>query len=99
MCHNCHKPGHNSRDCWSKGGGKEGQGPWQNKGKKLETAAVVKKDEESDELFAFTCTSDYAEVANSLNVPKSKLGTCIDSGASADYSPDRSMFSNYWELN
>lgn len=59
----------------------------------------MKKDEESGELFAFTCISDYAEVANSLNVPKSKLGTCVDSGASADYSPDHSMFSNYQELD
>jgi hypothetical protein len=26
-CFNCHRKGHMSRDCWSKGGGKEGQGP------------------------------------------------------------------------
>lgn len=26
-CHNCRKKGHMARDCWSKGGGKEGQGP------------------------------------------------------------------------
>ena len=33
VCNNCHKPGHNSRDCWSKGGGKEGQGPCKTKGR------------------------------------------------------------------
>ena len=54
-------------------------------------------DEEND-LFAFTCTSDYANVADSLKMPKSKFGTCIDSGASMDYSPDRSKFSNYREI-
>ena len=32
-CYNCHKKGHVSADCWSKGGGKEGQGP---KGRKKE---------------------------------------------------------------
>jgi gag-polypeptide of LTR copia-type len=26
-CFNCHKKGHKKPDCWSKGGGKEGQGP------------------------------------------------------------------------
>ena len=26
-CYNCHKKGHLSEDCWSKGSGKEGQGP------------------------------------------------------------------------
>jgi len=26
-CYNCHKKGHKSNNCWSKGGGKEGQGP------------------------------------------------------------------------
>ena len=26
-CYNCHKKGHTSNNCWSKGGGKEGQGP------------------------------------------------------------------------
>lgn len=26
-CYNCHKKGHISKDCWAKGGGREGQGP------------------------------------------------------------------------
>lgn len=26
-CYNCHKIGHLSKDCWAKGGGREGQGP------------------------------------------------------------------------
>jgi Integrase core domain/GAG-pre-integrase domain len=26
-CYNCHKKGHLTKDCWAKGGGKEGQGP------------------------------------------------------------------------
>jgi hypothetical protein len=44
------------------------------------------------------CLSDYAAVANELNIPKSKLGTCIDSGATHDYCPDCSKFSNYWSI-
>ena len=27
VCENCKKAGHKISDCWSKGGGKEGQGP------------------------------------------------------------------------
>ena len=32
-CHNCKKKGHLVKDCWAKGGGKEGQGPKRKKGK------------------------------------------------------------------
>ena len=48
--------------------------------------AVV--DNDKDENFAFTCTSDYVNIAESLQVPKSKLGSCIDSGASEVYCPE-----------
>lgn len=45
-CFNCHKKGHKKADCWTKGGGKEGQGPRSkgNKGNneaKKEVAAAV----------------------------------------------------------
>ena len=56
---------------------------------------VVAADDEEGDLFAFTCTSDYATVADELDLPKSKLGTCIDSRASRDYCPDRAKFTNY----
>jgi hypothetical protein len=94
-CYNCKGKGHKQADCWSKGGGKEGQGPRQKKGKKAETAVVAAANNEDNELFAFTCTSDFANVAEALQVPKSRLGTCIDSGASSVYSPDRTRFTNY----
>jgi hypothetical protein len=41
------------------------------------------------------CMSDYAAVADELDIPKSKLGTCIDSGTTCNYCPDCSKFSNY----
>ena len=95
-CNNCNTPGHSITECWSKGGGKEGQGLRQKnkKDKQPETAIVAVKDDEN-KLFAFTCTSDYAAVVEKLDLPKSKLGTCVDSGASHDYCPDRSKFINY----
>ena len=52
-----------------------------------------------DEIFAFTCTSDYIEVANALNIPKSCLGACINSGTSWYYSPDHNAFINYCPIN
>jgi hypothetical protein len=41
-------------------------------------------------------------ISETLQVPKSKLGTCVDSGASRDYCPDRSKFlkfSNYRQID
>jgi hypothetical protein len=58
-------------------------------------AVVVAVDNEENKLFAFTCTSDYVAVADMLDIPRSKLGTCMDSGASHDYCPDRTKFTNY----
>ena len=69
------------------------------KEKKPEVATVVVANDEENDLFVFTCTSDFADVAESSNLPKSKYGTCLDSGASNDYSPDRTKFSNYREVN
>ena len=98
-CGNCGKPGHTKEECWAKGGGKEGQGPREKKSKKEKPekseSAVVAVDENNSEMFAFVCTSAYANVAEALKVPKSKLGTCVDSGASRDYCPDRKKFTNY----
>ena len=74
-CENCKNTGHTKANCWAKGGGKEGQGPRgrnSKKGeKKAETAAAAEATGNADEIFAFTCTSDYIEVANALNIPKS----------------------------
>ena len=39
--------------------------------KKAETAAAAEATSNVDKIFAFTCTSDYVEVANALNIPKS----------------------------
>jgi len=92
-CENCGKPGHTKPDCYSKGGGKEGRWPKRKKfnkrrEKKSEESAAVAKGAD-DKLFAFTCTSDYVALTNSLKLPKDKFGACMDSGASSHYCPDR----------
>ena len=104
-CENCGKEGHNKENCWAEGGGKEGQclykrkpkpGKGKKKGEEPEELAALADD---GELFAFTCTSDYVAVAKSLNIPKSKLGAIVDSGANRHYCPDRSKFLNYHKIS
>ena len=69
-CENCKRKGHSAPDCFVKGGGKEGQAPWQNKGKQKEMATVAAAKDEEEEMFAFTCTSDYTDVAAVTPIPK-----------------------------
>ena len=76
------------------------EAPWKKKKEKNpEVAMVVVANDEENDLFAFTCTSDFANMAESSNLPKSKYRTCLDSGASNNYSPDWTKFSNYREVN
>ena len=91
------KLNHIKADCYQKG--KEGQAPWMKKdkkeGEKNKGSANTAQDED---VFAFTCTSDFAEVADTLQIPKSKCGAIADSGTSCHFSPDKSKFSNYHPL-
>ena len=102
-CENCKGSGHNKANFWAKGGGKEGQGPRSRKGKREEKrpemVAIADTRHNADNLFAFTCTFDYADVTNALNVPKSQLGAYIDSGASHHYSPHCNAFTDYCPIH
>jgi hypothetical protein len=93
---NCGKSRHTKANCWEKGGGKEGQGPWTSASKPVKktgspTAAVAK----DEYLFAFSCTSDFSNATDDLEFPKSTLGAIVDSGASCHFSLDRWKFKNY----
>ena len=72
-----------------------GDGFWRSFRSKRKRINNFRTQSRSDRIIAFTCTSDFASVAEALQVPKSCLGTCIDSGASRVYSPDRTKFTNY----
>ena len=99
-CKNCNKTGHTKPDCWLKGSGKEGQGlRWSRskKGEKAKESAVVTKVDEND-LFAFTCTSDYTAEAKALNISNENCRACLDSGASNHYCSNCNKFKNYQAL-
>ena len=49
-------------------------------------------------IFAFTCTLDFAVVADALQISKLKCSTIADSGASCHSSPDKLKFLNYFPL-
>jgi len=99
VCENCNKSGHNKANCWSKGGDKEGQGPHskKNKSSKKNTAtstesAVVAV---NDDLFAFTCTSDFRDANKDLDGTKSQIEAIIDSGASRHFTPNKAKLINF----
>src|ERR1700737_1940712 len=97
-CFNCNKKGHKKADCWAAGGGKEGQGPQQKSAKKGKSANVAQEVENKD-LFAFTCTSDHANIAEKLNIPPAKRSGIINSGASQHFCSDRSKFINFTPMH
>jgi hypothetical protein len=99
-CYNCDRKGHYKSNCWRPGGGKEGQGPNQQrkKGEKghTETANSAVESAPQDQ-YAFT-TSDLATIAKAIKVPAEKRGAIVDSGATSHFCPDRAKFTNYVDI-
>ncbi|KAF8810769.1 hypothetical protein BYT27DRAFT_7091166, partial [Phlegmacium glaucopus] len=111
---NCGRKGHTDRNCWEKGGGKEHEAPdWGKERKKKPTkgksANVVneKSDDESDnyamlaydlpeDSTALICTSDFQHEAHTASKSNGKI---LDTGASSHFSPEKSKFLNYQEIN
>ena len=63
--------------------------------KKTEDSVNIIQDEE---IFTFTCMSDFTAVVDLLHIPKSKHGAIADSGMIHHFSPDKSKFTNYCPL-
>jgi hypothetical protein len=101
-CYNCDKPGHTKAECYSKGGGKEGQAPWQKKKKSKEkgtanVATAPEKTEDDHLLYAFKCTSDFVDTVKREGGDASSIEAIMDSGADAHFGPERSRFENFVE--
>jgi hypothetical protein len=98
-CDNCQKPTHLKDQCWAPGGDKEGQGPNQQKAKKKNESANIVKNNDADELFAFSCTSDLNALVTKLKINKCTHNTILDSRASRHFCHDRSRFQSYQPID
>jgi transposase InsO family protein len=96
-CWNCQKPGHKSDECWSKGGGKEGQGPNQKKEAANAATDANTSNGGTQTNHAFLSTLDVAAISVAMNGPTTNL--IIDMGASRHFSPARELFKNYETIN
>ncbi|THH15160.1 hypothetical protein EUX98_g9509 [Antrodiella citrinella] len=102
-CFNCEKPGHMKKDCWAKGGGKEGQGPkrkWKGNGNGGETTSAnvaAAGGTASEGAHAFHVATDFRKVVDSDLVSKGYM-RLLDSGASRHFDPDRKNFTTYREI-
>ena len=91
-CYNCKKKGHLSKDCWSKGGGKEGQGPGSKKKGKEKQEKTNQVIESINDLL------DIAYMASNTETDNSEIWF-LDSGMSVHISNDRRTFVEYHMLN
>src|ERR1700730_6516228 len=95
-CGTCKRTNHKTEDCFSKGGAKEGQAPWQKKTDKANTAATsTSKQKDSEDYLAFTCLGDAPTAAATSPSVKRLHEVILDSGATVHFCPDRSMFVTY----
>ena len=76
-CGNCERTNHTIKNCYSKGGAKEGQGPRQKKNANKPKTVVIAADDDEKDMFAFTCTLDHAATAETLDVPGVKISNKI----------------------
>ena len=93
-CYGCGEKGHKKDKCLKGSSNKSDQAASKKDKKitKTESVAAVANDEE---LFAFTCTSDFAGIAKARGISKADMGAIADSGANQHYSPDKEKFLNY----
>ena len=100
-CDNCHKPGHTKPECFGKGGGKEGQAPWQKKKKRSKDAGTANvastsaKPTDEEVMYAFACTSDFVDTVKREGGDVAAVEAILDSGADPHFCPDRTRFEKF----
>jgi hypothetical protein len=93
---NCLRVGHLARDCYQKGGGKEGQAPWDKKKDSTSKANIASMDD-ADENVALVITVSLDDETALVISPKSPP-IIIDCGASRHFSSDRGRFLSFTEI-
>lgn len=88
-CSNCGREGHEQPNCYSKGGPKEGQAPWQKK-KTAASATGSKK----DVSLATIVTEEIA-----AGTTGTYQGTIVDSGATSHFCPIKSLYITFCDID
>ncbi|KAF8647521.1 hypothetical protein AX14_008974, partial [Amanita brunnescens Koide BX004] len=101
-CHNCKKKGHLVKDCWAKGGGKEGQGLKRKKGKGNQANQAQESSDASAATisnFAYMALTDLSEPIDSvfmtLSADFSKYNWLLDCRASTHIGTIHEAFTTY----
>ncbi|KAF4622418.1 hypothetical protein D9613_009127 [Agrocybe pediades] len=97
-CYNCHKKGHISKDCWAKGGGREGQGPKGRKGPHRGRSNQAREEEE-DNNSATLNNVTYMSYSSTNSSPISKYDWFLDSGTTSHICAIREAFIEYQPLS
>ena len=99
-CVNCKRTGHKKEDCYRKGGGKEGQAPWEKKTKdgnaKANAAESTEPDEDDVSLAVRCCPTKPLEALASI--PRDGH-VIIDSGATRHFTPNRPDLTNFTKIS
>ncbi|KAJ3509513.1 hypothetical protein NLJ89_g5184 [Agrocybe chaxingu] len=93
-CHNCHKMGHYAKDCWAKGGGREGKGPKTRKGPNRAGWTNQAKEKVNDDLNEVS----YMAISNASTKEISKYDWLFDSGTTSHICTMREAFIDYHPL-
>jgi hypothetical protein len=97
-CYGCGEKGHKSIDCPKEKSGQNGsKKDKKNKDKKSESVVAVANEQE--DLFTFTCMSDFAMITKAHGITKTDMGPITDTGASRHYCPDKEKFINYCPIS
>ena len=93
-CINCKRKGHTKNECYQKGGGKEGQAPWDKK-KKEDTKANAASMEDANYDISLAVTCCPTEPLEALSATHTANNVIIDWGATQHFTLNRSVLENF----
>jgi hypothetical protein len=96
-CTNCKRIGHTKEECFQKGGGKEGQAPWDKKKKEAAKANAASTEDTNDDV-SLAVTYFPTEPLEALSAAHAANNVIIDCGATRHFTPNRSDLENFTEI-